>query len=118
MDNETGVEQALQRDVDFVPAQSERHRHAFAAEEGGTTPIGSERQQHHRRHSVRTDFGEPAFVKQLSLQPAEGTLWPPFEIGPRRQRRRSPIHDDLCFLVRSFRSFAVRSARSSASLWR
>lgn len=113
--NELCIEQPLQRDVDFVPAHAESQRHALAPEERGTASVRGEREQHESGRCMRSDLREPSLVQQLRLQPAEGISWPPLQIGPRRDRGRSAAHDDLGFFARSLRSFAFRSARSSAS---
>ncbi|MFO0450397.1 MAG: hypothetical protein ACK52I_17335, partial [Pseudomonadota bacterium] len=56
--------EAAQRVVDLVPTHAERDRHALAAIEGSAPAIRGDRQQHHHRHGVWPDLGEPAVVQQ------------------------------------------------------
>lgn len=118
MVDEFGVEKPLQSAVYLVPADGERLGHSLATEERRATSVGGERQQHEHRRSMWPELGEPASVQQLCLQPAEGTIGSPVEIGTRRRQGWSPVHGDLFFFDFSARSFAFCSARSSASFLR
>ena len=113
-----GVEEALQAEIDLVAGHAEGLGHAIPAEERGAAAVRGEGEQREHSNGVWPDFGEPAVVKQTGRQPAEGALWSPLELGPRRHRWRAPGHDGLRLRDFAARSCAFCSARSVASFLR